>query len=163
MLKGKKKEKKSNKKKNSKQKQKTKKSKSKDKKIVVSHNTSKNFVSKHKLNSCFSQDSPESPEKTILSTRYQCEKEKSHRQRLSFEPSKKKGKSKEKAKTQALSPEKSLVNKNEAAILIQKTFRGFLVRKYIKQFKRILLAVITIQKMWRGYKARKLFKSIKSQ
>ena len=68
----KKKDKKKDKKKTSKDK--TKKSKSKDKKIVVSHNTSKNLIQRHKLNSYFSQDSPDSPQKIMLSTRYQGEK-----------------------------------------------------------------------------------------
>lgn len=45
--------------------------KSKQKKVIVSHNNSKNFISKNKINSYFSDESPESGQKGILSTRYQ--------------------------------------------------------------------------------------------
>ena len=71
------------KKKNKKVTSKEKTKKSKQKKVIVSHNNSKNFISKNKINSYFSDESPESGQKAILSTRYQPEKP-AKRERLSF-------------------------------------------------------------------------------
>ena len=47
------------------------------------------------------------------------------------------------------------VFENIAATKIQKCFRGYLARKQIEQYKRIISAVITIQRFWRGYQVRK--------
>lgn len=45
-----------------------------------------------------------------------------------------------------------------AATKIQKCFRGYLARKQIFHYKRVITAAITIQRMWRGYIARKRYR-----
>lgn len=94
----------------------------------------------------------------------------SHRYRESYEPRgmkppiHKKSVSKEKrSKEQQLSikTEYSMpsfnVLENLAATKIQKCFRGYLARKQIVHYKRVISAAITIQRMWRGYIARKRY------
>ena len=57
------------------------------------------------------------------------------RDRLSFEPVKKKGKKQKNIKTEIVEPEKNLMGQHEAAKMIQKVFRGYITRKYIAEFK----------------------------
>lgn len=54
--------------------------------------------------------------------------------------------------------QKNFQKENESAILIQKTFRGYLTRK---RFQKLKKATQTIKKYYKGYKARELVMSMK--
>jgi hypothetical protein len=75
------------------------KSKSKEKKTISNKNP-------HKLNSCESVESGNSSPKAPVTTKPSTNR----RERLSFEPNRKKGRQSDKAKTEALSPGKHLEN-----------------------------------------------------
>ena len=81
--------------------------------VVISNNNSKNLIERVKAPSDFSEDSHESPGK-LMSMRYEHEKNllKKKRERLSFEPAKKKTKKSKNIKTEVLEPEKDLSSKN---------------------------------------------------
>lgn len=53
--------------------------------------------------------------------------------------------------------------KNEAAIKIQKVYKGYITRKWLREYLKTLYAAVIIQKHWRGYLARKRVKSIVSK
>jgi hypothetical protein len=53
--------------------------------------------------------------------------------------------------------------KNEAAIKIQKVYKGYITRKWLCEYLKTLYAAVIIQKHWRGYLARKRVKSIVSK
>ena len=71
--------------------------------VVISNNNSKNLIERVKANSDFSEDSHDSPGK-LMYMKYEHEKNlsKKKRERLSFEPTKKKLKKNKNIKTEVL-------------------------------------------------------------
>lgn len=111
----------------------------------------------------------------MLSVKYQQERNmrKKKRERLSFEPSKKRpAKKSHNIKTEALSPDHGIMSHNEstsalskniAATVIQKNFRMYITRKNYLEYQKVMGALIKIQSLCRGYLARKRVRKMKAE